>query len=102
MMRRPPPSTQDRTLFPYTTLFRSLRLDPARLLLDVVHRLVVLRLGEDGLQVRRVFLWIVDRLAVHRVPLMRVHADLPIELRSEEHTSELQSHGLISYAVFCL
>src|SRR5213596_146863 len=23
-------------------------------------------------------------------------------LRSEEHTSELQSHGLISYAVFCL
>src|SRR5213596_3910254 len=24
------------------------------------------------------------------------------KLRSEEHTSELQSHGLISYAVFCL
>src|SRR5213596_4259118 len=24
------------------------------------------------------------------------------ETRSEEHTSELQSHGLISYAVFCL
>ena len=24
------------------------------------------------------------------------------ELRSEEHTSELQSRGLISYAVFCL
>src|SRR5213596_4221086 len=23
-------------------------------------------------------------------------------MRSEEHTSELQSHGLISYAVFCL
>ena len=23
-------------------------------------------------------------------------------IRSEEHTSELQSHGLISYAVFCL
>src|SRR5213596_4162283 len=23
-------------------------------------------------------------------------------LRSEEHTSEFQSHGLISYAVFCL
>src|SRR5213596_4001301 len=28
---------------------------------------------------------------------------LPLALpRSEEHTSELQSHGLISYAVFCL
>src|SRR2546426_9395109 len=51
---------------------RLLCLDPARLLLDVVHRLVVLRLGEDRLQVRRVFLWVVDRLAVHRVALMRV------------------------------
>src|SRR5213596_2454357 len=26
----------------------------------------------------------------------------PPPARSEEHTSELQSHGLISYAVFCL
>src|SRR5213596_4258112 len=26
----------------------------------------------------------------------------PCTWRSEEHTSELQSHGLISYAVFCL
>src|SRR5213596_4136486 len=25
-----------------------------------------------------------------------------LDRRSEEHTSELQSHGLISYAVFCL
>ena len=25
-----------------------------------------------------------------------------MQLRSEEHTSELQSRGLISYAVFCL
>src|SRR5213596_3919045 len=25
-----------------------------------------------------------------------------VRARSEEHTSELQSHGLISYAVFCL
>src|ERR1043165_984637 len=31
-------------------------------------------------------------IAQHRVPAMR----------SEEHTSELQSRGLISYAVFCL
>src|SRR5207244_13126127 len=47
----------------------------------VVHRLVVLRLGEDRLQVRRVLLWIVDRLADRRSR----------EVRSEEHTSELQS-----------
>ena len=25
-----------------------------------------------------------------------------LEIRSEEHTSELQSHSFISYAVFCL
>ena len=29
-------------------------------------------------------------------------ACIGVILRSEEHTSELQSHGLISYAVFCL
>src|SRR5881275_2239336 len=29
-------------------------------------------------------------------------AELPAAARSEEHTSELQSHGTISYAVFCL
>ena len=28
--------------------------------------------------------------------------DLDEEMRSEEHTSELQSHSFISYAVFCL
>src|SRR5213596_194671 len=28
--------------------------------------------------------------------------EIPALMRSEEHTSELQSHGLISYAVFCL
>src|SRR5881275_3731481 len=30
------------------------------------------------------------------------HACAPSGMRSEEHTSELQSHGTISYAVFCL
>src|SRR5213596_4117819 len=65
VIRRPPRSTQDRTLFPYTTLFRSRRDLP---------------LGRSG---RR-------RRGRHPEP------------RSEEHTSELQSHGLISYAVFCL
>src|SRR5213596_4210354 len=64
MIRRPPRSTQDRTLFPYTTLFRS---TPG---------------ARHGL-VRRC-----ETRATRR--------------RSEEHTSELQSHGLISYAVFCL
>src|SRR5213596_4133600 len=66
MIRRPPRSTQDRTLFPYTTLFRSqLRISDCRL-----------RIGHSCFE-----------SAIRR---------------SEEHTSELQSHGLISYAVFCL
>jgi len=60
---------------------RFLRLDPVRLLLDVVHRLVVLGLGEDRFQVRRVLRGIVDRLAVHGVAVMRVYADPAVELR---------------------
>src|SRR5216110_2306287 len=38
-------------------------------------------------------------LAVHR---RRRGHDGAVDLRSEEHTSELQSRELISYAVFCL
>src|SRR5213596_3263577 len=66
MIRRPPRSTQDRTLFPYTTLFRS---TPS------------ISLRDSSSQAKT-------------LP--------PAGKRSEEHTSELQSHGLISYAVFCL
>src|SRR3712207_7636403 len=82
MIRRPPRST----LFPYTTLFRSLRdralARPAR------------RRGADAAQLpppeRRQ-----PRLRAEERPL-DVH-----RLRSEEHTSELQ-YANISYAVFCL
>src|SRR5881227_3582446 len=66
MIRRPPRSTQQSTLFPYTTLFRSRGrpgAGPPR------------RPGRPGAASRR---------------------------RSEEHTSELQSRTVISYAVFCL
>ena len=38
--------------------------------------------------------------AVHTAVSSGVRA--PMSMRSEEHTSELQSHGTISYAVFCL
>src|SRR5213596_4304393 len=34
--------------------------------------------------------------------VLLVQGQPPAAARSEEHTSELQSHGLISYAVFCL
>src|SRR6056300_2055870 len=36
----------------------------------------------------------------HAAPISRICP--PLRLRSEEHTSELQSHSEISYAVFCL
>src|SRR3546814_2358202 len=79
MIRRPPRSTRTDTLFPYTTLFRSLCADgvPDR------HR--------EGLGQPH--------------PGGRPHADHAEVLprpRSEEHTSELQSLMRISYAVFCL
>src|SRR3546814_9091051 len=87
MIRRPPRSTRTDTLFPYTTLFRSVR--PAAVLgLPRVRQLCPLqgrRHGGRG-----------DGLARHRR-----HAGGG-GLRSEEHTSELQSLMRISYAVFCL
>src|SRR5438034_7588942 len=77
MIRRPPRST----LFPYTTLFRSM----------VLHS----RSGPDG--------------KLHlEVPVGQPDTEFEVEVlvrpkkpRSEEHTSD-SSHTVISYAVFCL
>src|SRR5210317_1933799 len=63
MIRRPPRSTPYPTLFPYTTLFRSIICNAHNETFFIFHN-------------------------CHN--------------RSEEHTSELQSHSEISYAVFCL
>src|ERR1043165_10271304 len=38
----------------------------------------------------------------HHPPIWANGKGRAIDVRSEEHTSELQSRGLISYAVFCL
>src|SRR3546814_3488655 len=84
MRRRPPGSTRTDTLFPYTTLFRSMpHVDraPVALLVRLVDRPE--RMPADDS----------DRLIAGIV--------VP-EIRSEEHTSELQSLMRISYAVFCL
>src|SRR3546814_18255358 len=78
MIRRPPRSTRTDTLFPYTTLFRSLG-DAA---VDAEHEQ---QNHHD----------IADQLAPAAIVLRPV-------FRSEEHTSELQSLMRISYAVFCL
>src|SRR5216117_2278608 len=72
MIRRPPRSTQGRTLFPYTTLFRSKPIAQT------------------------------NARPVSPPPRAPLPATTRLPNRSEEHTSELQSPFLISYAVCCL
>src|SRR3546814_7128093 len=92
MTRRPPRSTRTDTLFPYTTLFRSHRhVDDVRL--DLRHRLVAKAEALD-----RTWPQILD----HHVAMFEQVENQLDALRSEEHTSELQSLMRISYAVFCL
>src|SRR3546814_4144022 len=93
MLRRPPRSTRTDTLFPYTTLFRSVTPERPHVGRELRQRPPLDQVGErpDGGH---------DHL--------RAAADgegqpVPLETRrSEEHTSELQSLMRISYAVFCL
>src|SRR3546814_6654054 len=72
MRRRPPRSTRTDTLFPYTTLFRS-----------IAHAVAFLSGPQAGY---------ITGTTLH------VNGGM----RTEEHTSELQSLMRISYAVFCL
>src|SRR3546814_10897067 len=102
MIRRPPRSTRTTTLFPYTTLFRSVVIgadDPERRL--GLHR--VPRRGQPVARERVVVGEIVEAVpgVVHAVDPAMVGA-AQVAARSEEHTSELQSLMRISYAVFCL
>src|SRR5213592_1679272 len=69
MTRRPPRSTQRSTLFPYTTLFRSLEIQKENADIPTIKDLYESETDSN---------------------------------RSEEHTSELQSRYVISYAVSCL
>src|SRR3546814_4166680 len=85
MIRRPPRSTRTDTLFPYTTLFRSVAV------VDTQNGTTQFLVSAgDGLLF----------IEFHNVPTRLELRPGPI--RSEEHTSELQSLMRISYAVFCL
>src|SRR3546814_5455372 len=128
MIRRPPRSTRTDTLFPYTTLFRS---DCAgktaggrgnssswislgnRSLRDLLS-LVFVRRPWQGTSLQRAQhdrLACAGRMVSNVVDLSRAR-DTGARcaavrrrhrgVRSEEHTSELQSLMRISYAVFCL
>src|SRR3546814_11439095 len=78
MIRRPPRSTRTDTLFPYTTLFRSVAARSETMPNATPSKTAMNR--------RR-----------HPTGCLKFSRD-----RSEEHTSELQSLMRISYAVFCL
>src|SRR3546814_3701291 len=109
MRRIPPRSTRTDTLFPPTTLFRSrggggqaqgLRRLGDRT--DFVRRVVVVDLHLLQRCDERI-------VQIHRQDgLLRDLAQgddrvfVAVAIRSEEHTSELQSLMRISYAVFCL
>src|SRR3546814_5070066 len=86
MIRRPPRSTRTDTLFPYTTLFRSLADGPRRP--GRPERLLTFSAA------------LPFRLSFRPHPFVRRSPRMPP--RSEEHTSELQSLMRTSYAVFCL
>src|SRR3546814_6197132 len=126
MLRLPPGSTRPEPLFPYTTPFRSEivrvqttavverpacnllrdqrperleRVGPIHLEGDVFRP--VAHRGLDGLERRA-------HLDAHGAPTAGGSScsvqlpSVPGSMRSEEHTSELQSLMRISYAVFCL
>src|SRR3546814_6305107 len=118
MIRRPPISTRTDTLFPYTTLFRSVvpawrvrHRKPAQYGFaagDVEQYAAVLALrspalwriafGETACECRPA---VTHRHAIEMAAIFRcIVADEA--RRSEEHTSELQSLMRNSYAVFCL
>src|SRR3546814_5318784 len=125
MARRPPRSTLTDTLFPYRTLFRAARaaaqeidegvfeagghrseprLDPVGKRVDLFcpclgaqHHADTGALDHpvaDTVQIAR--------LGKHGPPLIANLFEANAPVRSEEHTSELQSLMRISYAVFCL
>src|SRR3546814_9850391 len=104
IIRRPPRSTRTDTLFPYTTLFRSQDRGAGELVLAALvgDRHAVELGGRIALTAEA------DQRAGERLcrrVRRRAHQIVehqPLDLRSEEHTSELQSLMRISYAVFCL
>src|SRR3546814_5712332 len=99
MIRRPPRSTRTDTLFPYTTLFRSAyNAGPARYAAYLEGRRSLP--GETRDYLRKVAR--TDAPPSPRVASESAVFAVELELRSEEHTSELQSLMRISYAVFCL
>src|SRR3546814_7796258 len=100
MIRLPPRSTRTDTLFPYTTLFRSKApryyqtLAVNRVIEEIAkgrdRLLLVMATGTGKTYTAFQIIWRLWKAGAKK------------RIRSEEHTSELQSLMRISYAVFCL
>src|SRR3546814_4248202 len=100
MIRRPPISTRTDTLFPYTTLFRAI----------YTHAIAL----DDGQHARYLDFQAIDKIKprlsgkLRTQGLMQLISEVGVFtcimrcLRSEEHTSALQSLMRISYAVISL
>src|SRR2546430_15722783 len=96
MIRRPPRST----LFPYTTLFRSFREGSATLLAELANLKTIINRFSDFSKMPPPERQSISLNEIVRGVMKLVEAQLAaqnvtprIELRSEEHTSELQSQS---------
>src|SRR3546814_9401258 len=100
MLRRPPRSTRTDTLFPYTTLFRASILPRpccrATFSSPPIFSAIARRAASSSTSF---FQLMARKLSYVDGNVMSYSRG---RLRSEEHTSELQSLIRISYAVFCL
>src|SRR3546814_12075410 len=91
MIRRPPRSTHTDTLVPYTTLFRSEKLGERSIQIDC--DVIQADGGTRTASITGAYVALHDAISYLLTNKL---------IRSEEHTSELQSLMRISYAVFCL
>src|SRR3546814_1770348 len=97
MIRRPPRSTRTDTLFPYTTLFRSIEERVDGQCAEVAGG------ADDDVGHWVPFRWMLSSTGTgHPRGYFPIRSTHFLVRRSEEHTSELQSLMRISYAVFCL
>src|SRR3546814_2859576 len=100
MNRRQPRSTRTDTLFPYTTLFRSTARRTSRNAADRTAVVKNLSKGRgSGSRWKGGDTRAGPRPSIAKAPSISSPRRY---VRSEEHTSELQSLMRISYAVFCL
>src|SRR3546814_5858120 len=115
MIRRPPRSTRTDTLFPYTTLFRSLEcgadgfltkpVEPkyiAGRLNSLIHNRKMRQTGKFRMGIELSFLGKTFTITGDKEQILNLLLTTFADIRSEEHTSKLQSLMRSSSAVFSL